>query len=61
MLIRNHYFKPENKNNNSDFTICGMKIGPVPVLQELQFRDGHRSPRIIRDCHIQAETATPNH
>ena len=33
--IRNHYFKPENKNDNSDFTIFGMKIGHVPDLQEL--------------------------
>ena len=33
--IRNHYFKPENKTDNSDFTIFGMKIGPVPDLQEL--------------------------
>ena len=35
MEIRNHYFKTENKNDNSDFTIFGMKIGPVPDLQEL--------------------------
>ena len=38
MLIRNHYFKPENKNDNSGFTIFGMKIGPVPDLQELPGR-----------------------
>ena len=29
------WFKPENKTDNSDFTIFGMKIGPVPDLQEL--------------------------
>ena len=33
--MRNHYFKPENKNYNSDFTIFGMKIGLVQDLQEL--------------------------
>ena len=35
MYILKHYFKPENKTDNSDFTIFGMKIGPVPDLQEL--------------------------
>ena len=35
MLIRSHYFKPESKTGNSDFTIFGMKIGPVPDLQDL--------------------------
>ena len=35
MSIRNHYLKPENKTDNSEFTIFGMKIGPVPDLQEL--------------------------
>ena len=35
MQIRDHYFKPENKTENSDFTIFGMKIGPVLDLQEL--------------------------
>ena len=35
MQMRNNYFKPENKTDNSDFTIFGMKIGPVPDLQEL--------------------------
>ena len=33
----NHYFKPENKTDNSDLTKYGMKIGPVPDLQELPF------------------------
>ena len=33
--IRNHYFKPENKTDNSDFTRFGMKISPVPDLHEL--------------------------
>ena len=33
--MRNHYLKPENKTDNRDFTIFGMKIGPVPDLQEL--------------------------
>ena len=33
--MRKHYFKPENKTDNSDFTIFGMKIGPVPDPQEL--------------------------
>ena len=31
----NHYFKPKMKTNKSDFIIFGMKIGPVPDLQEL--------------------------
>ena len=35
MLIRNHYFKPENKTDNSDFTIFCTKIGSVSDLQEL--------------------------
>ena len=35
MLIRNHYFKPENKTDKGDFTMFVMKIGPVPDLQEL--------------------------
>ena len=30
-----HYFKPKNKADNIDFTKFGMKIGPVPDLQEL--------------------------
>ena len=35
MYILKHYFKPENKTDNSDFTKFVMKIGPVPDLQEL--------------------------
>ena len=30
-----NYFKPENKTDNCDFTKFGIKIGPVPDLQEL--------------------------
>ena len=30
--------KPENQTDNSDFTIFGMTIGPVPDLQELSTR-----------------------
>ena len=37
MYILNHYFKPENKTDNSDLTKFGMKIGPVPDLQELPY------------------------
>ena len=37
--IRNHYFKPENKTDICDFTIFGIKIGPVPDLQELPERN----------------------
>ena len=45
--MRNHYFKSENKTDNSDFTIFGMKIGPVPDLQELP----HRATLIFKlDC-----------
>ena len=33
--ILKHYFKPENKTDNSDFTKFGIKIGPVPDLQEI--------------------------
>ena len=33
--MRNHYFKPENQTDNIDFTIFGLKMGPVPDLQEL--------------------------
>ena len=33
MLMHNHYFKPESKTDNSDFSIFGMKIGIVPDLQ----------------------------
>ena len=29
MYILKHYFKPENKTDNSEFTIFGMKMGPV--------------------------------
>ena len=35
MYILKHYFKSENKTDDSDFTKFGMKIGPVPDLQEL--------------------------
>ena len=38
MYILKHYLKPENKTDNSDFTNFGMKIGPVPDLQELPRR-----------------------
>ena len=38
MYILKHYFKPENKTDNSDFTIFGMTICPVPDLQELPFK-----------------------
>ena len=35
IYILKHYFKPENKTDNLDFTKFGMKIGPVPDLQDL--------------------------
>ena len=35
MYILKHYFKPEIKTDNSDFTKKFMKIGPVPDLQKL--------------------------
>ena len=35
MYILKYYFKPENKTDNGDFTKFGMKIGPVPDLQEI--------------------------
>jgi len=35
MYILKHYFKPENKTDNCDFTKFVIKIGPVPDLQEL--------------------------
>ena len=35
MYILNHYFKPESKTDKSDFPYFGMKISPVPDLQEL--------------------------
>ena len=38
--MRNHYFKHENKTDNSDFTIFGIKIGPVSDLQELPYFEG---------------------
>ena len=37
MYILKHNFKPENKTDNSDFTKFGVKIGPVPDLQELPY------------------------
>ena len=35
MNILNNYLKTENKNDNSDFMKFGMKIGPLPDLQDL--------------------------
>ena len=35
MYILKHNFKAENKTNDSDFTYIGVKVGPVPDLQEL--------------------------
>ena len=37
MYILKHYFKPEKKTDNSDFTKFGMKIGPVPDIQGLPY------------------------
>ena len=34
VYILKHYFKPKIKTDNSEFTKFGMKIGPVPDLQE---------------------------
>ena len=35
MCILKYYFKPENKTDNGDLKKIGMKIGPVPDLQEI--------------------------
>ena len=35
MHILKNNFKPEKKPDNCDFTKFGVKIGPVPDLQEL--------------------------
>ena len=34
MTILKHYFKPENKTDNSDLNKFGMKISPVQDLLE---------------------------
>ena len=33
MYIGNNFFKPENKTDNSDFTVFGMKIGPDQIYK----------------------------
>ena len=44
MYILKHYFKPENKTDNSNFTKFCMKIGPVHDLQELPTATGTDPP-----------------
>ena len=48
--MHNHYFKTENKTDKSDFKIFGIKIGPVPDLQELL--------RVLYGGHFYAEVST---
>ena len=48
--MRNPYFKPENKTDNSDFTIFGMKFGPVLDLQELPYRLNVFLPPFSQNC-----------
>ena len=50
-LLKNS-FKPEDKkkNHNSDSTKNGMKIGPVPDLQELQNVTADISNKFLAIC-----------